>query len=119
MIVAIHHVAIIVSSEKSIFFYSCLGFTESFRKHRVNDTIVLMDGYGIQLELFIDSRHPKTLEIEPLGVRHLALKVDNIERTIDELNISISDVGEIMTDWIGVRFCFIKDPDGLVIELHE
>lgn len=43
---------------------------------RVNDTIVLMDGYGIQLELFIDSRHPKTLEIEPLGVRHLALKVD-------------------------------------------
>jgi glyoxylase I family protein len=78
-----------------------------------------MDGYGIQLELFIDSRHSKNLEIEPIGFRHLALKVDNIERTIKELGISFSAVGEIMKDWTGISFCFIKDPDDLIIELHE
>ena len=119
MITSIHHVAIIVSSEKSITFYNRLGFIESFRKERKNDTIVLMDGYGIQLEIFIDPSHTKSLGIEHVGFRHLALKVDNIEKTINELNLSLLDVGEIMKDWIGIRFCFIKDPDGLVIELHE
>lgn len=119
MITAIHHVALIVSSEKSISFYNRLGFIESFRKQRINDTIVLMDGYGIQLEIFIDPRHSKILGLEPVGVRHLALKVDSLESTLDELNLSISDVGEIMNDWTGIRFCFIKDPDGLTIELHE
>ena len=119
MITAIHHVAIIVSSEKSIYFYKHLGFIESFRKKRLNDTVVLMDGYGIQLEIFIDSRHSKTLGLEPIGFRHLALRVDNIERTIEELKLPLSDVGEILNDWTGIRFCFIKDPDGLVIELHE
>lgn len=119
MITAIHHVAIIVSSEKSITFYNRLGFKESFRKHRMNDTIVIMDGYGIQLEIFIDSRHPKTLGLEPIGFRHLALKVDDLIKTLDDLNLSLLDVGEITNDWNGIRFCFIKDPDGLVIELHE
>ena len=119
MISSIHHVAIIVSSEKSIVFYNKLGFIESFRKDRIKDTIVLMDGYGIQLEIFIDSSHSKSSETEPIGYRHLALKVDNIERTIDEFKLPLSNVGEIMNDWAGIRFCFIKDPDGLVIELHE
>ena len=119
MITAIHHIAIISSSEKSIIFYSQLGFIESFRKIRAKDTIVLMDGYGIQLEIFIDSKHPNYSEIEPIGFRHLALKVDNIERTIEELKLPLSDIGEIMNDWTGIKFCFIKDPDGLVIELHE
>lgn len=119
MISAIHHIAIIISSENNIAFYSSLGFNEIFRKIRENDTIVLMDGYGIQLELFIDPRHSIVSESEPIGLRHFALKVDSIERTLEELNLQLSDVGEIMNDWKGIRFCFIKDPDGLTIELHE
>lgn len=118
MIQSVHHIAIIVSSEKCVDFYKNLGFIESFRKERQNDTIVLLDGYDVQLEIFIDSRHKKFIE-EPIGFRHLAFKVDNIESTIKELDISKESIGSIMNDWIGIRFCFIKDPDGLIIELHE
>ena len=53
---------------------------------------------------------------EPLGLRHLALRVDDIEQTSQELDLNISPV---MTEWVGARYCFIKDPDGNKIELHE
>ena len=51
-----------------------------------------------------------------MGLRHLALKVDNIEETVAELGI---EIGPVMNDWVGVRFAFTADPDGLPIELHE
>ena len=121
MIKAIHHIAIIVSSESSLVFYQKLGFQESFKKIRNYDTIVLMDGYGIQLEIFIDPNHPEHADgkQETIGLRHFALKVDSIEETMNELGLTIDDVGSIMKDWTGNRFCFIKDPDGLLVELHE
>ena len=121
MITSVHHIAIIVSSENSLLFYKKLGFSETFRKIRNYDTIVLMDGYGIQLEIFIDPRHPSHKDgiNEPIGLRHFALKVDSLEITINELGLESKDVGQIKLDWIGIRYCFIKDPDGLTIELHE
>ena len=128
MITFLHHVALIVSSEKSLRFYELLGFAEIFRKARTNDVVVLMEGQGIQLEIFIDSRHPvhpSRLE-EPIGLRHFALTVSgNLEDEIEELRGTFSsvgykfEVGPIMEDWTGVRFCFIKDFDGLPVELRE
>ena len=121
MILTVHHIAIIVKSEKSLLFYKKLGFSESFRKIRNYDTIVLMDGYDIRLEIFIDPRHPSQSNgiNEPIGIRHFALKVDDIEKTINELDLDEKNIGQINTDWTGIRFCFIKDPDGLTVELHE
>lgn len=136
MITGIHHIALILSSEETLEFYKCLGFTESFRKPRENDTIVLLDGYGIQLEVFIDIRHPKRPEglNEPLGIRHLALKVDApLEEIIDKIKEIILqkqtpellepqeglNTSSFMTDWLGSRFVFIKDPGGNTLELHE
>ncbi|EID84158.1 Lactoylglutathione lyase [Treponema sp. JC4] len=117
MIQAIHHFAIIVSSEKSVEFYTKFGFNQIFRKERTYDTVVLMEGYGIQIELFIDSNHPpRAVNPENIGLRHLALKVDNIENTIKELGLS--DI-EINTDWLGKRYGYIFDPDSLPVELHE
>ena len=117
MIQGVHHFAIIVSLELSVDFYKKLGFRETYRKERKYDTVVLLDGYGIQIEMFIDAKHPaRATNPENLGLRHLALKVDNIERIVADLDL---EIGAIMTDWIGERFCFITDPDGLPIELHE
>lgn len=78
-----------------------------------------MDGYGIQLEIFIDSKHCCGLDVESIGYRHLALNVDNIEKTLRELEIDFDSVEEIKEDWLGIRYCNIVDPDGIVIELHE
>lgn len=116
MIQGIHHVAMIVSSEETVEFYKHLGFQETFRKMRSYDTIVLLNGHGFELEMFVDSDHPAKEKPEPLGLRHFALKVDNIEATAQELNIA---VGEIMLDWVGKRFCFVSDPDGNAVEMHE
>lgn len=115
MIQGLHHIALISSAEESVLFYERLGFRKFFRKERAQDTVVLLEGNGFQLEIFIDPNHSKS-EREPIGIRHMALRVDSIEETLAELEV---ESGPIMSDWFGARFCFIKDPDGLMVELHE
>lgn len=117
MITGVHHFAIIASSEESIQFYTKLGFRESYRRERKYDTVVLLDGHGMQIEMFVDPNHPeRATNPENMGLRHLALKVDKIEETVAELGL---EIGPIMNDWVGIRFAFTADPDGLRIELHE
>lgn len=117
MLQGIHHVAMIVSSEKSVDFYKRLGFAESLRVERKYDTVVLLAGFGTELELFVDANHPaREVDPERIGLRHIALRVDNIEKMAEELDV---EIGPIMQDWRGIRFAFMHDPDGLPIELHE
>jgi len=117
MITGIHHFAIIASSEVSVDFYKQLGFQETFRRERKYDTVVLLHGHGMQIEMFVDPNHPeRATNPENMGLRHLALKVEKIEDTVKELGL---EIGPIMNDWVGIRFAFTADPDGLPIELHE
>ena len=122
MIQGIHHIAIIIESIKSIEFYRLLGFEETFRKVRKTDTIVLMKGHGIQLEFFIDPSHQRIIGDTPIGLRHFALKVDCIKDELERLkkeSIETIEFSPIMKDWLGKRFCHIKDYEGICIELHE
>ena len=114
MITGIHHFSIIVSSEVSVDFYKRLGFREEFRKEREKDTVVLMEGFVIELELFIDLSHPQRSKPEPLGLRHLAFQVGSCDQMQKEF-----DCGPIMKDWIGRNYCFTADPDGNIVEFHE
>ena len=114
MITGIHHFSIIASSEASIAFYTSLGITEYKRIERGYDTVVLMEGYGVGLEIFIDASHAPSSS-EPLGLRYLSLKVDDIEKTMKELGVD----GKIQTDWNGKRYVMITDPDGNDVQLIE
>ncbi len=114
MITGIHHIAIIASSNKSVDFYEKLGFIEIFRKERENDTIVLLEGFGVELEIFIDPSHPARSNPEPFGLRHIALQVDNIESVSNAI-----DCDPVQKDWLGRKYCNTKDPDGIIIEFHE
>lgn len=116
MILGIHHLSIIVSSEESVKFYRKLGFTEERRIERSYDTVVLMCGYGVGLEVYIDPKHPRQGEMEPLGLRKLALRVDGIEETASELG---QENLEINTDWNGKRYGVVTDPDGNPVQLCE
>lgn len=117
MITGVHHFAIIASSEESVRFYTRLGFREIYRRERKYDTVVLLDGHGMQIEIFVDPNHPeRATNPENMGLRHLALRVEKIENTVEELGL---EIGPVMNDWVGVRFAFTADPDGLPIELHE
>ena len=122
MILGLDHIAIICSSERSIDFYKNLGFEEVSREERGYDILVFLKGYGLVLEMFIDPTHPPRVDRpEAMGLRHLALRVDSVEATLDELKKN--DELEINAEPIRVRegkhFTFFKDPDGLPIELHE
>lgn len=125
MITQVHHIALIVSSERCLEFYKLLGFQESFRKVRMYDMVVLMDGHGMQLEIFVDGNHPSrnAIEAESTGLRHFAFQVsDSLEQEMERLrNASTEkiDFGPIKEDWLGIRYVFLKDPDGVEIELRK
>ncbi len=116
MILGLDHIAIICSTEHSIDFYKHLGFTEIGREDRRHDILVFLKGCGIVLEMFVDPTHPPRVDRpEAMGLRHLALRVDDVQKTLDELKIAAEPIRE--RD--GKHFTFFKDPDGLPIELHE
>ena len=125
MIVGLHHVAILSSDrEKTLRFYTeGLGFslTQSHIRAERQDEILFLTGYGITLEIFVCAAHPARLSYpEAYGLRHLALRVCEIESHRKRLLRLGYAPEEIRTDFFdGAYMMFVKDPDGLPIELHE
>lgn len=121
----IHHIAIIVSNyEKSKDFYvNKLGFQilrENYREERGDYKLDLKLG-ECELEIFSGKNNPKRPSYpEACGLRHLAFKVDDIEKEVEELKALGIEVEPIRLDEItGKRMTFFQDPDGLPLELHE
>lgn len=113
--VGLDHIALIVSTERSIQFYEKLGFQETKRIERSYDTVVFMQCGQISLEIFIDPKHPERVsEPEAKGLRHIAFSVDSLDEVMKELECE-----EVRTDWFGRKFTFTRDPDGQPIELIE
>jgi glyoxylase I family protein len=57
---------------------------------------------------------------ESFGLRHLALKVSDIKEIVRSLTEKGFSPEEIRFDsFTGEMMTFVKDPDGLPIELHE
>lgn len=114
----LHHIAIIVSSEAGVDFYKGFGFKEEKRIDRGYDQIVWLTGYGEKLELFIDSTHPaRPTSPEALGLRHLALEADDIEAEWERLQKCNPE--PIRTNDDGSKVFFVKDPDGLPVEIRN
>jgi len=114
----LHHIAIIVSSESGMEFYKVLGFIEDSRIDRGYDQIVWMSGFDVKLEIFIDGTHPERVtNPEALGLRHIAFVVDEIETVWHRLSNYNPEPLRITTD--GKRMFFVKDPDGLPVEIRE
>ena len=121
----IHHIAIIVSNyEKSKDFYvNKLGFQilrENYREERGDYKLDLKLG-ECELEIFSGKNNPKRPSYpEACGLRHLAFKVDDIEKEVEELKALGIEVEPIRWDEItSKRMTFFQDPDGLPLELHE
>lgn len=130
IIAGLHHIAILCSDrEASLRFYETLGFVvnESHVRPERKDEIIFMeqqgcvDGHGIVLELFISEKHPQRVSNpEAYGLRHLALRTENAEVARENLITAGYNPEPIRTDTFnGRKLFFVKDPDGLPIELHE
>lgn len=121
----IHHVAIIASDyQKSRKFYvETLGFEvirENYRPARNDYKLDLKLG-DCELELFGIAGSPKRPSYpEACGLRHLAFQVDDIEKTVRELESKGIPCEPIRVDeFTGKRMTFFFDPDKLPLELHE
>ena len=124
IITGLHHIAILCSErEASLRFYEALGFhvIESHVRPERQDEVVMLDGPGIVLELFISEKHPQRVSNpEAYGLRHLALRTENAEVARENLIAAGYAPEPIRTDTFnGRKLFFVKDPDGLPIELHE
>ena len=123
---SIHHIAIIASDydKAKDFYVNKLGLKinrEVERKEREDFIIFLDGGKNIEIELFIEKNPPKRLtRPEARGLRHLAFRVDDIYKSVEELKKRGIETEEIRIDPLnGKHMTFFFDPDGLPLELHE
>lgn len=120
MITGLDHIAIIVSAEKCLSFYEQLGFRETKRIQRNYDEVIFMRKSEITLEIFVDKNHPKHIKNpEAMGLRHIALSVNDLRNTIEELKNKGIKAEPVRQDWFGRNLTFIYDPDEQPIELIE
>ena len=125
-----HHIAITVSDlDKSIIFYKKLGFIKkfhySYQDKPLTSTLLELDNLILEIFNFNeeDFGKIKTDRTLGLGIKHLGLYVDNIEKAFKEIedkNLT-SDISFIKTSTISdkIRYFFIQDPDGIWIEIIE
>lgn len=123
MIEKMHHIALIVAErERTLRFYEALGFslTESVLRPERRDEILFMSGHGILLEIFVDATHPpRPTSPEAMGLRHVAFSVDDVSSACEALRALGYQPESIRVDTrTGAEMTFVKDPDGLPIELR-
>ena len=123
----IHHIAIIGTdyNKTKEFYVNKLGFEVISEHNRPEkkDIIINVKQGDLNLEIFIKENapiRPKIPNPEHTGLRHLAFRVENVEKTLkkfDELGIFHE---ELRFDYFdNKKMAFFFDPDGLPLEVHE
>lgn len=122
----IHHIAIICTDyEKSKAFYTqVLGFQivqEIYREARDSYKLDLALHGEYVIELFsFPSPAERASFPEARGLRHLAFKVKDIEKQVENLNeMDVKTEPIRINETSNKKFTFFTDPDGLPLELYE
>ena len=120
----VHHVAIIASdyARSRRFYTEVLGLrvvNEVFRTERQSHKLDLELPDGSQVELFSFPQPPARPSYpEACGLRHLALRVADVQASVAGLvahGVAVEPVG--VDPFTGALYTFFADPDGLPIEL--
>jgi glyoxylase I family protein len=128
----LHHIAISVSDlEKSVAFYGMFDFRRvgDWQPEDGSYQIINLRNDAMMLELFCYARpealpeHAKVLrqDLPVLGVKHFGLQVkaiDQAKKSLQEKGFEILDE-DINEDHSGANYFFVKDPDGILVEVIE
>ena len=123
----IHHIAISTDdSEKSAKFYKDnFGFQEinRFTKPGWDGSAIILKLQDLQLEIFqFQSRTEGKDDLSNLkvtGLKHIGIQVKSVKETYRELKNKGVDIDEPVKGTTCAWFCFLRDPDGIPIELYE
>lgn len=119
------HIAIGVNDieESEKFYVENLEFKRvaDFNDVSHNGNVVVLEKDGLRLELvgFQCSDCVDDVNVSRLGVRHFGFVVDNVDQVAEKLKSKGVKVDRVCNGKTCERFCFIFDPNGIVIELVE
>ena len=117
------HTALTVSDlDSTLDFYAELGLeqTNEFELDGVRNVYLGSDDTDMELQLKYD--RTSTERIEPAGIDHIAIEVDDVDHVFEDLLEAESpDVVKPPVDIpaVDARAAFVEDPDGYVVELVE
>ncbi len=123
----VHHVAIIGTNYQKAkeFYVDKLGFKVLSEHIRIekNDIILNVQQGNLVLEIFIKEDapiRPKMPNPEHTGLRHLAFRVDDVEKVLEKFDeLGIIHESLRYDDFDNKKMAFFFDPDGLPLEIHE
>jgi catechol 2,3-dioxygenase-like lactoylglutathione lyase family enzyme len=135
------HVGVIVDDlDAAAEFFLALGFEHGgrgFVEGEAVDRIVGLEGVRSEflfvrtpdgsgsLELIknhsaADTEPPRPLPANRFGYRHIAIEIDDVHATVAELRGKGFDlVGEVQDYGNVYRLCYVRGPEGLIVELAE
>ena len=126
-----HHVAFTVrnTKESTEWYIDKLGFQviHEYNKHGMEITQLKLDSvrielfcYGNETKMLPDYRKDLMDDLHVMGTKHLCIEVDNLDESVKELKSKgVEFPREIDTAGFGGRYIFIKDCNGILIELYQ
>lgn len=98
------------------------GFADGVGVENARGRFVHLDGGGARIELVeYDPEGPArpTGNVNEPGVAHLGFAVDDLDTFYEGLPTAVETVSSPRTTESGTRICFLRDPEGNLVEVIE
>ncbi len=125
-----HHICLSVEKiEETLTFYSALGFKELLHWHDEQSLHIyhlILDGFILELFHFVNHETLKSspddalTDLPVVGIKHFAFRVDCIETAKQKIiELQLADDITITQGRTGITYFFIKDPNGIFVEIVQ
>jgi catechol 2,3-dioxygenase-like lactoylglutathione lyase family enzyme len=123
----VHHIGISAKDlEKSAQFYiKNFGFKEvnRFTKPGWNGRAIILELGQLQLEIFgfsdMQEKKDDLSDLKVVGIKHIGIQVNSVKDKHKELKNRGIDIDDPVKGTTCAWFCFLRDPDGIPVELYE